>query len=232
MMRSLLLFALFAVSPLHAQQPPPHDWANLQRYRTANAELAAAHPNEQRVVFMGNSITQQWNLAAVFPGKPYINRGISGQTTPQMLVRFRQDVVALKPAVVVILAGTNDIAGNTGPSSLEMIQDNLMSMTEIAQANGIRVVLSSVLPAYAYPWKKDLTPAPTIVALNAWMKDYAKRAGATYVDYHSAMRDDRNGLRTDWTTDGVHVNDAGYHVMGELVQRAIAQALTKPVRSP
>ena len=183
MKRLLVFFALISTSVLHAQQPAPHDWANLQRFRQANAELPPPDSMQPRVVFMGNSITQQWDLAAAFPGKPYINRGISGQTTPQMLVRFRQDVVALKPAVVVILAGTNDIAGNTGPSSVEMIADNLMSMTEIAQANGIRVVLSSVLPAYAYPWKKELAPAPTIVALNTWMKDYAKRAGVTYLDY-------------------------------------------------
>jgi lysophospholipase L1-like esterase len=225
MMRLLLLIACISTSTLHAQQPAPHDWANLQRFRQANAELPPPDSGEPRVVFMGNSITQQWDLAAAFPGKSYINRGISGQTTPQMLVRFRQDVVALKPAVVVILAGTNDIAGNTGPSSIEMIADNLMSMTEIAQANGIRVVLSSVLPAYAYPWKKELTPAPTIVALNAWIKEYAERAGVTYVDYHSAMRDERNGLRSDLTTDGVHVSEAGYRLMSDLAQRAIAHAL-------
>ena len=150
-------------------QPPNPDWANLARYHADNARLGLPKPGEQRVVFMGNSITEGWasHFAVMFPGKPYIGRGISGQTTPQMLVRFRQDVVALKPAVVVILGGTNDIAGNTGPSSLGMIEDNITSMAEIAQANGIRVVLSSVLPVFDYPWKPGLEPAPKIMALNA-----------------------------------------------------------------
>ena len=175
---------------------------------------------------MGNSITDSWAkfFPQMFPGKPYFGRGISGQTTPQMLVRFRQDVIALKPAVVVILAGTNDIAGNTGPSTLEMIEDNLMSMTELARANGIRVVLSSVLPVFDYPWKRGLEPAPKIVALNAWIKAYAARAGVVYLDYHSAMADDRQGLRADLTTDGVHPNEAGYRMMAPLAERAIAQA--------
>lgn len=219
-----IALAIASSAPLAAQQPAAQDWANLQRFRQANAELGAVRADERRVVFMGNSITEQWSkvFPAMFQGKPYINRGISGQTTPQMLARFRQDVVALNPAIVVILAGTNDIAGNTGPSSLEMIQDNLMSMAEIAQANGIRVVLSSVLPAYEYPWKRGLEPAPKIVALNTWIKHYARRIGAAYVDYHSAMRDDRNGLRAEFTTDGVHVTETGYRVMTGLVEQAIA----------
>jgi len=192
-----------------------------------HAQLKPAAPGENRVVFMGNSITEGWapRFDSLFPGKPYIGRGISGQTTPQMLVRFRQDVIALKPAVVVILAGTNDIAGNTGPSTLEMIEDNLMSMTELARANGIRVVLSSVLPVFDYPWKRGLEPAPKIVALNAWIKSYAARVGAVYLDYHSAMADERKGLRADLTTDGVHPTEAGYRVMAPLAERAIAQAL-------
>src|SRR3954451_11306824 len=179
------------------------DWANLARYRQANAELPPPASGEQRVVFMGNSITDSWArlFPTMFPGKPYVGRGISGQTTPQMLVRFRQDVVALKPAVVVILAGTNDIAGNTGPSTIEMIEDNLASMTEIAKANGIRVVLSSVLPVFDYPWKRGLEPAPKIVSLNAWLKQYAAKVGAVYVDFHSAMADERNGMRADLTYD-------------------------------
>jgi len=203
------------------------DWANLARYRQANADLPASAPGEQRVVFMGNSITDSWArlFPTMFPGKPYVGRGISGQTTPQMLVRFRQDVVALKPAVVVILAGTNDIAGNTGPSTLEMIEDNLQSMTEIAKANGIRVVLSSVLPVFEYPWRKGLEPAPKIVALNAWLKDYASRAGAVYLDYHSAMADARQGLPPALSSDGVHPNEAGYRIMAPLAEQAIAAAL-------
>ena len=179
---------------------------------------------------MGNSITDGWArwFPAMFPGRPYIGRGISGQTTPQMLVRFRQDVVALHPAAVVILAGTNDIAGNTGPSTLEMIEDNLASMAEIARANGIRVVLASVLPAYEYPWRPGLQPAPTIVALNAWIRDYASRHGDVYLDYHSAMADARQGLRADLSGDGVHPNEAGYRVMAPLAARAIAEALRRP----
>jgi lysophospholipase L1-like esterase len=205
------------------------DWANLKRYRQANAELAPPAPNEKRVVFMGNSITDAWAqyFPTMFPGKPYIGRGISGQTTPQMLVRFRQDVVALKPAVVVILAGTNDIAGNTGPSTLEMIEGNIASMAEIAWANGIRVVLSSVLPAYDYPWRPGLEPAPKIVALNAWIRDYAASHDAVYLDYHSKMADDREGLRADLTSDGVHPTEAGYRVMAPLVEAAIADAMKK-----
>jgi lysophospholipase L1-like esterase len=217
------------VAPLGAQQSQT-DWADLSRYRAANNALPPPPPGERRVVFMGNSITDSWAhwFPYMFPGKPYIGRGISGQTTPQMLVRFRQDVIALKPAVVVILAGTNDIAGNTGPSSLEMIEDNLVSMTELAKANGIRVVLSSVLPVYDYPWKPGLEPAPKIVALNAWIKSYTARAGAVYVDYHSAMADARQGLRAELAIDGVHPNEAGYRVMAPLAEKAIAEALRTP----
>jgi lysophospholipase L1-like esterase len=232
--------------PLGAQQQPPTpeqlaerhrqederlrtDWPGLRRYQAANAELGAPKAGERRVVFMGNSITDGWarHFPAMFPGKPYVGRGISGQTTPQMLVRFRQDVVALKPAAVVILAGVNDIAGNTGPSTPEMIQDNVASMVEIARANGIRVVLSSVLPAYDFPWKPGMAPAAKIVALNAWLKQYAASHGAVYLDYHSAMRDERDGLRAELTYDGVHPNEAGYRVMAPLAERAIAEALRK-----
>jgi lysophospholipase L1-like esterase len=217
-----------AVAPVPARAPG--SWANLERYRVANSQLPALSVGEQRVVFMGNSITDSWAkfFPTMFPGKPYIGRGISGQTTPQMLVRFRQDVVALKPKVVVILAGTNDIAGNTGPSTLEMIEDNLMSMTEIAQANGIRVVLSSVLPAFDYAWRPGLTPAPKIVALNAWMKAYAAKSRAVYLDYHSAMADERQGLRSDLTRDGVHPTEAGYRLMAPLAEAAINRALELP----
>ena len=204
-----------------------NDFADLARYRAANATLAPPPPGEQRVVFLGNSITDGWaqHFAVMFPGKPYIGRGISGQTTPQMLVRFHADVVALEPSVVVILGGTNDIAGNTGPSTNAMIQHNLQAMTEIAQANGIRVVLSSILPVYDYPWRRGLTPAPRIVAVNAWMKAYAVRVGATYLDYHSAMSDDRQGLQAEFGDDGVHPNVAGYRVMAALAARAIDEAL-------
>jgi len=220
-----LLFAVINTSDVGAQSNP--DWANLKRYAEDNAALPAPTANEQRVVFMGNSITQAWapRFATMFPGKLYIGRGISGQTTPQMLVRFRQDVIALKPKVVVILAGTNDIAGNTGPSTLEMIQDNIASMAELAAANGIRVVLCSVLPVFDYPWKPGLTPAPKIVALNAWIREYARAHGAQYADFHGAMTDARQGLPTELAADGVHPNDAGYAKMGPIVERAIAAAL-------
>jgi len=213
-----------------AQQAPPIDWANLHRYRQANAELQRPAAGERRVVYMGNSITESWGalFSQLFPGKPYVNRGISGQTTPQMLLRFRQDVVGLQPAVVVILGGTNDIAGNTGPSTLAMIEDNIASMTEIARANGIRVVLASVLPVFDYPWKRGLEPAPKIVELNAWIKAYAARVGAVYVDFHTPMSDERHGLRAELTRDGVHPNEAGYRVMAPIVERGIAEALTRP----
>jgi lysophospholipase L1-like esterase len=204
-----------------------NDWANLQKFREANAKLSPPVSNENRVVFMGNSITEGFapRFATLFPGKPYIGRGIGGQTTPQMLVRFRQDVIDLKPKVVVILAGTNDIAGNTGPSTLEMIEDNLASMAELAKSNGIAVVLSSVLPVWDYPWKPGLEPAPKIIALNKWMKDYAQRNGMVYLDYHSAMSDSRGGMRPELASDGVHPNEAGYRLMAPLAERAIAEAL-------
>jgi len=203
------------------------DWAQLARYRQADADLGAPKAGEQRVVFYGNSITDSWAryFPAEFPGKPYVGRGISGQTTPQMLVRFRQDVIALQPAAVVILAGTNDIAGNTGVSTQEMIEDNLKSMVELAQANHIRVVLASVLPAYDYPWRPGVEPAAKIVALNAWIKQYAAAHDVVYLDYWSAMADERQGLRADLTIDGVHPNEKGYQVMAPLAEAAIARAL-------
>ena len=204
-----------------------NDWPNFARYRDANAALGAPAPGENRVVFMGNSITDAWakRFATDFPGKPYIGRGISGQTTPQMLVRFRQDVVALKPKVVVILAGINDIAGNTGPSTQAMIADNIMGMTEIAKANGIRVVLSSVLPAYDFPWRRGMEPAPKVVALNAWIRQYAQQAGVVYLDYYSKMADARGGLSPELASDGVHPTAVGYQIMAPLAEAAIEQAM-------
>ena len=223
----------------HAQQKPPEprysipelqrllvDWPNLARYREANAKLTPPAPGENRVVFFGDSITEGWSRdVAFFPGKPYVNRGISGQTTPQMLVRFRQDVVALRPKVVVVLAGTNDIAGNTGPSTPEMIEDNLASMAEIASANGIRVVLASILPAFDYPWRPGLQPAPKIATVNEWMKEYARAHQHVYLDYYSAMVDEKQGLKQAYGTDGVHPSKAGYEVMAPLAEKAIAEAL-------
>ena len=205
-----------------------NDWPNLARYRDSNVVLGPPKPGEQRVVFIGNSITEGWaqRFGLLFPGKPYVGRGVGGQTTPQMLVRFRQDVVALAPSVVVILGGTNDIAGNTGPSTLEMIEDNLASMSELATAHGIKVVLSSVLPVYKYAWRPNIEPASEIVALNAWLRNYAAKKGAVYLDFESAMADDRHGLKCDLTYDGVHPNDKGYEVMSRLAEKAIAQALS------
>ena len=212
-------------------QPDPlrTDWPDLAKYRDANAQLPPPARNENRVVFIGNSITEGWThyFPTMFPGKPYINRGISGQTTPQMLVRFRQDVIDLKPKVVVILAGINDIAGNTGPSTLEMIEDNLASMTELAQANRIRVVLSSVLPAIDFPWRPGLDPAPKVIALNKWIKGYAAKRGAVYLDYHSAMADANGGMRAGLASDGVHPTEAGYRVMAPLANQAIEKALRR-----
>jgi lysophospholipase L1-like esterase len=222
---SVAAAAAAVTSPLSGQTD---DWASLARYREHNARLGPPQPGERRVVFYGNSITDAWaaKFDAMFPGKPYVGRGISGQTTPQMLVRFRQDVTALDPAVVVILAGTNDIAGNTGPSTQAMIEDNLIAMTELAKANGIRVVLSSILPVFDYRWRPGLEPAPKIIALNTWMRDYAAANDVVYLDYHSAMADERGGLPPRLSGDGVHPNEAGYRVMAPLAERAIAEALT------
>jgi lysophospholipase L1-like esterase len=205
------------------------DWPNLARFKEENVKLGNPAPGENRIVFIGNSITQCWGDSApeFFAGRPYINRGISGQTTPQMLVRFRQDVVSLKPAVVVILGGTNDIAGNTGPSTLEMIEDNIASMTEIAKANGIKVVLSSVLPVYDYKWKPGLQPAEKIVTLNKWIKAYAESNGCIYLDYFTPLADERKGMKAEYSYDGVHPTKAGYQVMAPLSEKAIAEALSQ-----
>jgi len=179
---------------------------------------------------MGDSITENWARmdGKFFETTDYIGRGISGQTTPQMLVRFRPDVIGLKPKVVLILAGTNDIAGNTGPSTIEMIEENLMSMSDLARANGIRVVLASVLPVYDYAWKPGLTPAPKIAALNEWMRQYASKTRATYLDFYTAMADEKGGMKAGLSADGVHPNMAGYGIMDPLALRAIAEALGKP----
>lgn len=199
------------------------DWANLNRYKDQNIKLLSQNNEDIKVVFMGNSITEGWinNRPLFFKQNGYTNRGIGGQTTPQMLVRFKQDVVNLKPKIVVILAGTNDIAGNTGLSTLEMIEDNLASMSEIATANQIKVILCSVLPVFDYPWKPGLNPAEKIIKLNNWIKNYALLHGHIYCDYFSAMVDDRHGLKKELGDDGVHPNIAGYEIMEPLIQKAI-----------
>lgn len=234
----IFLLIMFLVPGLHinaqnsdsAKEDPMHtDWANLARFREDNLKAGLPEKGENRIVFMGNSITEGWGytMPDFFKGKPYVNRGISGQTTPQMLIRFRPDVVDLKPAVVVILAGINDIAGNTGPSTQKMIQDNLASMVEIAKTNGIKVVLSSVLPAWDFPWKPGMQPAEKVTALNTWIESYALANGCIYLDYFSPMADDRHGLKAEYTFDGVHPNLAGYQVMAPLAETAIQQALKK-----
>jgi lysophospholipase L1-like esterase len=212
-----------------------NDWPQLARYHNENLKVTPPARNEARVVFMGDSITDSWDdpkYGGFFPGKPYVDRGISGQTTPQMLVRFRADVIALHPQVVVILAGTNDLAGNTGPMTLEAIEDNLISMVELAKANHIHVVLSSVLPVSDYELRDGKPiirttqrPPEQIKALNDWMRSYVAQNKLTYLDYYSAMIDDKAFLKEEVSEDGLHPNAKGYAIMAPLAEAAIAKAL-------
>ena len=248
-----------AVAPAQTQKPPESstlsfddlttyqksqavrgltDWAFLAKYRDADQQLPPPARGEVRVVFLGDSITEGWGQKGAagapdggefFPGKPYINRGISGQTTPQMLVRFRQDVINLKPMVVVVLAGTNDIAENTGKITLAEIGNNIASMSDLARANGIRMVLCSVLPASDFRWHPGLEPAPKIRALNDWIKDYAAKNGFPYVDYYPPMANAAGGLRAELSPDGVHPNKAGYDLMAPLAEAGIAASLKAPL---
>ncbi len=210
-----------------AQKPDPNDWSNLKRYREANEQLPQLGKKEKRVAFMGNSITDNWFKfhPGFFTENGFIGRGISGQTTPQMLVRFRQDVINTGAKTVVILAGTNDIAGNTGYSSLEMIMDNLKSMCDIARANKIRPILCSVLPAYRYSWKKDVRCDQLIPELNQMIKEYAQANKITYVDFFSALVDNtpgnENGLPKKYSKDGVHPNIEGYYIMEEILMKVL-----------
>jgi len=206
-----------------------NDFGELARYRDANAKLAPPAAGENRVVFFGDSITDMWRLEEYFPGKPYVNRGIGGQTTPQMLVRFREDVIALQPKVVVILAGTNDIAGNTGPMTLEQIEANYASFADLAQVHNIRVLFSSVLPVHNYTAESqelfaDRSPAK-IVELNKWLKDYCSANGLVYLDYFTPMVDEKGMLKRNLAEDGLHPNKAGYSIMEPLAEAAIARAL-------
>jgi lysophospholipase L1-like esterase len=204
------------------------DWANLGRYRKDNSQLPTPEAGQDRVVLMGDSITDAWGRSrgTFFPGKPYINRGISGQTTPQMLIRFRPDVISLKPKAVVILAGTNDIAGNTGPETIEEIEGNLESMAQLAMANDIKVVLASVMPVCDYIKPQTARrPPEKIVTLNAWIKEYCTQNHLIYLDYYSAMVDEHNMLKEALTYDGLHPNAAGYTVMSPLAAQAIEAAL-------
>jgi lysophospholipase L1-like esterase len=226
------------------------DWNQLGRYHQANEVLNKQPPDPQRVVFMGDSITDFWRLDQSFPGKPYVNRGIGGQTTPQMLVRMYPDVIDLKPAVMIVLAGTNDIARNTGPMTAELIEENIMAMTELAQHHAIKVILCSVLPVSDYPFLKqqsgggppgpaagpgrgpiprvkmtDGRPAVDILKLNSWMKDYAARVNAIYADYFTPLVDEKGWLRDDISDDGLHPNVEGYKIMAPIAAAAIEKAL-------
>jgi lysophospholipase L1-like esterase len=209
------------------RQPWELEWAYLSKYRDADAKLDPPKPSEKRVVFLGDSITQFWGEmdGRFFSGKPYVNRGIGGQTTSQMLVRFRQDVIGLTPSVVVILGGTNDIAENGGLTTLEAIEENLQSMVELARFHGIRVVLASVLPALDYPWRRGLKPADKISGLNRWMEEFSTQNHLVYLDCYSAMVDANRAMRPDLSGDGVHPNLAGYLVMEPLTEEAIRTAL-------
>ncbi len=206
-----------------------NDWANLSRYKDENKKIGLPKPGENRVVFMGNSITAGWiNLhPEFFAAKTYVDRGIGGQTTPQMLIRFKQDVIDLKPKVVIILAGINDIAQNTGPTTLEAIMDNISGMALLAKTNGIKVILSSVLPAYDFPWRPGLEPAGKVIALNKVIKSFADEHKMIYLDYFSALVDERNGMKRDYSNDEVHPTLKGYKVMEPLVEKAIGEALRR-----
>ncbi|MGA2387349.1 MAG: SGNH/GDSL hydrolase family protein [Candidatus Sulfotelmatobacter sp.] len=254
MIRCITLFTVFLVSlPAFAQQYTPaipstgfpgldqyrasriaiytDDFGELKRYREADVALAASAPSENRVIFIGDSITDYWKLADYFPSRPYavVNRGIDGQTTPQMLVRFRQDVIDLHPKVLVVLAGTNDVAGVTGRTRNEDIEANYASMAELARAHKIHLVFSSLLPVYNYTEEAKesfaLRPAERILALNRWLKDYCSKNGLVYLDYFSALVDDRGMMKRDLSDDGLHPNVAGYKVMAPLAEKAVARAI-------
>ncbi len=212
-----------------AQRHVLHDWANLIRYGSENAEVKPLKPGEQRVVFLGEDTIENWGHAGegFFPGKPYLDRGISGQTTPQMLVRFQQDVVGLKPKVVVIAAGHNDMAGNTGPITEAMTIEDLTSMIQIAQANHIRVVLASATPVCdCYGKQTTLRPQGKIIGLNGSIEELATRFGAVYLNYYSVLAEGRN-LKKEFTSDGLHLNEAAYRLMAPLAEKAITEALAK-----
>jgi lysophospholipase L1-like esterase len=223
----LMLFTHMLTYSQH--EIPNGDWPNLQRYAVENSRLISDQPDTKRVILMGDSITEFWkpNDENFFVRTGYINRGISGQTTPQMLLRFRQDVIELKAEVVVILAGINDIAENTGPITLDRIMGNIISMAELAKANKIKVVLCSVLPADKFWWNAKIFPADKVIALNAMIKEYANRNNVTYLDYYSPMVNGQKGMDNKWADDCVHPNAAGYKLMEPLLEKAVAQTLRK-----
>ena len=216
---TLLKLNIFAYLFITSMMMYSQDWPNLGRYQKENELLMENPVDSNRVVFMGNSITEGWiNLRPeYFKDKPYVNRGIGGQTTPQMLLRFRQDVIDLNPRAVVILAGINDIAENTGPSTLKMITDNIESMVELALANGITVYLCSVLPANNFPWRPQIKPADKVLELNHFLRNLSNQENVIYVDYYSKMVDDNKGLKAELGEDGVHPNHQGYKIMEEVL---------------
>lgn len=219
---ALLVF----VAGSSVQAAETQDWANLARYRDANAALVQRDP--RRVVFMGDSITEGWAKEAFIRGNPhFVGRGVSGQTAPQMLVRFRSDVIALKPAVVQIMAGTNDIAQNSGPETEAEMFGYVASMAELARANGIKVVIASVPPAADFPWRHGLNPEPKIEALNARLKAYAASHGFTYADYWRVLASANGGMKAQYSGDGVHPNAAGYAAMRPVAEAAIAEAMRR-----
>ena len=206
------------------------DWNQLGRYHAANEELEKQPADPKRVVFMGDSITDGWPLAEAFPGKPYVNRGISGQTTAQMLVRMYPDVVSLQPAAMVLLAGTNDIAANNGPQTLDMIRQNVMAMVELAQVHDIKVILCAVTPISGR--QSEHRPPADILRLNAWLKDYAAKTRSAYVDYHAAVVDAQGEFRSGYSDDGLHPNARGYLLMKTAVSRALDDAVTSTRSAP
>jgi lysophospholipase L1-like esterase len=226
-MNKTISFLIVTALMMHFQDLKAQDWANFNEFKMANQELPPLKEGAERVVFIGNSITIGWLTThpEFFEGKPYVNRGISGQTTPQMLVRFRSDVVHIDATVVVILAGTNDVAGNTGPTTLEQIADNIKSMTEIARANGVKVILCSVLPAYDYPWRPGLEPNIKIPKLNALIKNFADQNEVFYLDYFSALNNGKNGIDKQYSYDGVHLTLEGYQVLELLLEEALKKVL-------
>ena len=221
-----LLSAYLSVGLVQAADNDTRDWANMARYNSDNVALINSPNLQNRIVFMGDSITDFWSktVPEQFLNKPYINRGISGQTAPQMLVRFRSDVISLQPETVIILAGTNDIAGNSGPESNDMITGYIASMAELAKLHHINVVLSSLLPAKAYYWNPEIKPIERISALNKWLRSYASRNDYTYIDYYTPMVDENMGLKKEYSEDGVHPNAAGYAIMIRLAEKAIHDA--------
>lgn len=224
-MKKTILIALCSL--LTANIASAQDWPNLNRYRDANTQLQAQGSSDNRVVYMGDSITDFWikNDSTFFSQNNYVDRGISGQTTGQMLLRFRQDVIALKPKAVVILAGINDIAQNNGPETMDDIFGNLVSMVQLAKANKIKVVISSVLPAAAFPWRPAINPVPQVSELNTLLKNYAEQNSIVYLDYYTAMVDSKSGLPAELSKDGVHPNLAGYKIMEPLAEQAVKKAL-------